>query len=291
MLGEGDLRVWHEGLDRLAPDAHLGWLMTQGFSEKEALRLKWISKDMNDHETYMADFMKVFEGLERWGPGSVRDTLKALSLVPEAPTNILEIGCGKGLATKVLIENTEARVTAIDNEQSALTELKERFEEQGISGRLSTVCVSMTELPLEKESFDLIWSEGSAYIMGIQKALAQWSPFLQSGGFMVLSDLVWLTDKPDQELMEYWKQAYPDIQSINTRLEQMNAAGYDVVDTFSLSKEAWDNYSEPLKKRMDDISSAMPDSVALKNIETELEIFRKFLGKFGYQMFILAKRI
>ena len=76
MLGEGDLKAWHEGLDKLAPDAHLDWLMKQGFSEKEALRLKWLSKDMNEHDLYMADFMRVFETLERWGPGSEEETKK-----------------------------------------------------------------------------------------------------------------------------------------------------------------------------------------------------------------------
>ena len=53
---------------------------------------------MNEHEQYMADFMKVFETLERWGAGSDQDTAKALSLMPKPPKNILEIGCGKGLA-------------------------------------------------------------------------------------------------------------------------------------------------------------------------------------------------
>ncbi|WP_422137256.1 MerR family transcriptional regulator [Endozoicomonas sp. ALC020] len=290
MLGEGDLRAWHEDLDKVAPDAHLNWLVKQGFSEKEALRLKWLSKDMNDHETYMIDFMKVYETLERWGPGSEKDTLKALSLVPEAPADILEIGCGKGLSTRVLIDNTEAHITAIDNEASALARLKERFEKQDISGRLSSVCVSMTELPFESESFDLIWSEGSAYIMGVQKALTQWQSLLRPGGFMVVSDLVWLTDNPDQEAMAHWQQDYPDMQTISNRLKQMDAVGYDIVDHFSLSRESWDNYSEPLKKRIHDLSPAMPDSLALKNIETELEIYRKFLGQFGYQMFVLGKR-
>ncbi|WP_257292064.1 MerR family transcriptional regulator [Endozoicomonas sp. ONNA1] len=290
MLGEGDLRTWHEDLERVAPDAHLNWLVKQGFTEKEALRLKWLSKDMNDHETYMNDFMKVYETLERWGPGNEKDTLKALSLLPEAPADILEIGCGTGLSTKLLIDNTDANITAIDNEPSALARLEERFEEQDISGRLSSICVSMTELPFEKESFDLIWSEGSAYIMGVQKALTQWRPLLQPGGYMMLSDLVWLTDQPDKEAMAFWEQSYPDIQTISTRLKQMDAAGYDVVDHFSLSRESWDNYSEPLKKRIHDLSSDMSESEALKDIESELDIYSKFLGQFGYQMFVLAKR-
>lgn len=133
MLGEGDLKAWHEGLDKLAPDAHLDWLIKQGFSEKDALRLKWLSKDMNEHELYMADFMTVFETLERWGPGSEQESIKALNAVPKAPQKLLEVGCGKGLATKVLAENCNATITAIDNEQSALDRLTERFEALGLA--------------------------------------------------------------------------------------------------------------------------------------------------------------
>ncbi len=203
MLGEGDLKAWHQSLDKLAPDAHLDWLIKQGFSEKEALRLKWLSKDMNEHDLYMADFMKVFETLERWGPGSETETQKALSLVPTAPTSILEVGCGKGLATKVLAEHSEAKITAIDNEQSALNRLAQRFEQQGISQRLETVCASMTELPFSKASFDLIWAEGSAYIMGVEKALTQWKPLLREQGYLMISDMVWRTEDPSCESIEF----------------------------------------------------------------------------------------
>ena len=42
LLGDGDLKAWHTGLDSVAPDAHLDWLLKQGFSEKEALRLGFV---------------------------------------------------------------------------------------------------------------------------------------------------------------------------------------------------------------------------------------------------------
>ncbi|MCW0469860.1 hypothetical protein OH492_15190 [Vibrio chagasii] len=59
MLGESGLEEWHESMDKLAPDAHLDWLIKQGFDEKQALRLSE-SKDMNEHEQYMADFGVIF---------------------------------------------------------------------------------------------------------------------------------------------------------------------------------------------------------------------------------------
>lgn len=58
-LGERPQRELHYSLSQSAPSAYLNWLSTQGYSEKEALRLKWLSKDMNEHESYMKDFMTV----------------------------------------------------------------------------------------------------------------------------------------------------------------------------------------------------------------------------------------
>lgn len=287
MLGEGDLKSWHESADKLAPDAHLDWLKKQGFNEKEALRLKWLSKDMNEHEQYMADFMKVFETLERWAPGSEEETLKALSKVPVSPKSILEIGCGKGLSTALLADNTVASITAVDNEQSALTRLAERFSEKGLAERLTTVCASMTELPFDKASFDLIWAEGCAYIMGVAKALSEWKPLLKTDGILMISDLVWLTDSPSADTIEFWKSEYPDIQTITTRKEQIEAADYEIIDDFTLSHQAWENYYSPLKVRIEELQSSMLGAPALKDIEKEISMYTQHLDQFGYHMFIL----
>lgn len=290
MLGEGDLKSWHEGLDKLAPDAHLDWLIKQGFNEKEALRLKWLSKDMNEHDLYMADFMTVFETLERWGPGSESDTQKALSFVPKVLSNILEVGCGKGLATAVLAKHCEAKITAIDNEQSALDRLVQRFEKQGLLSRLETVCVSMTELPFSKESFDLIWAEGSAYIMGVEKALTEWRPFLCEQGYLMISDLVWRTESPSKETSDLWSQEYPDMQSADTRIEQMKKAGYQIVESFPMSQDGWMNYFGPLSQRIVDLEPEMFSSSAFIDIKKEATICSQFVGEFGYHMFILMKK-
>ena len=64
LLGRGDLKDWHEEVERVAPDLHRAWLMTQRFSSEEAARVAWLSKDMNAHDDYMAGFMAVFSGLD-----------------------------------------------------------------------------------------------------------------------------------------------------------------------------------------------------------------------------------
>lgn len=289
LLGQGSLRLWHQQTDKLAPDAHLDWLKQQGFNEQQALHLKWLSKDMNEHDQYMADFMMVFQTLERWGPGCDADSLKALLTLPTTPTKIIDIGCGKGFSTRLLAKHTQAQIVAVDNEQSALDELGERLTEQGLDTRVTLSCASMTDLPFTPESFDCIWSEGSAYIMGVEQALTQWRKLLTDSGFMVVSDLVWLTDTPNQEAIAFWAGEYPDMQTIEKRLAQMRQAGFEVIDHFTLSEQAWHDYYQPLKVRVAKVRASMPTSTALADIEQEIAIYERYLGEFGYQMFVLQK--
>jgi DNA-binding transcriptional MerR regulator/cyclopropane fatty-acyl-phospholipid synthase-like methyltransferase len=289
LLGEGSLRLWHQQTDKLAPDAHLDWLKQQGFNEQQALHLKWLSKDMNEHDQYMADFMTVFQGLERWGPSSDADTLKALSMLTTTPTKIIDIGCGKGFSTRLLAKHTQAEIVAVDNEQSALDELGGRLTEQGLDARVVLSCASMTDLPFSPESFDCIWSEAAAYIMGVEQALTQWRKLLTDSGFMVISDLIWLTDNPSQEAVTFWEGEYPDMQTVEKRLDQMCQAGFDVIDHFTLSEQAWHDYYQPLKARVAEAKASMPSSNAIADIEREIAIYEGYLGEFGYQMFVLRK--
>lgn len=243
---------------------------------------------MNEQDLYMNDFMKIYETLEYWGPGSEADTLKALKKVPVAPKTILDIGCGKGLATKVLAKNSDARIWALDNEQSALDSLEDRFRELGMSDRLKTINASMAELPFDKNSFDLIWAEGSAYIIGVENALEVWKPYLSDHGYLVFSDLVWHRDTRSDEAVQKWRGEYPDMQDVETRLDQMKKAGYQICSHFSGSIEAWMNYYGPLQQRLAELESEMSDTVAYQDIKQEVEIATRYSDEFGYHMFIIS---
>lgn len=289
LLGERPLTEWHTSLNALAPDAHVTWLLAQGFSEKDALRLKWLSKDMNEHDSYMADFMKIFETLDRWGPGSVDDTLTALSVLPQNPTHILEIGSGKGVATRILAEHTEAAITTVDNEPTAIDALNEMMATRGFHPRVQGVCASMTDLPFDDGSFDLVWAEGSAYIIGVERALREWKRFLYGPGMVVLSDLVWLREELSADAVAFWKREYPDMQTVPVRQEQIRTAGYSIISDFALSGESWSNYIEPLRKRVAELEDTENVSPAARDIQAEIDIYDRFLGKdFGYRFFVLT---
>lgn len=244
---------------------------------------------MNSDDQYMADFMAVFSGVERWGPGSDDDSLRALRAVAHTPQRIVDIGCGKGFATRLLAQHTRAHITAVDNEPGALQALQQYLDQQGLSPRVQCVNASMTALPFGQAQFDLIWAEASAYVMGFEAALQQWQALLQHDGYLVISDLVWLTQQPSTEATAFWKQEYPDMQSVSLRLQQIQQAGYRLVDHFTLSEQAWRDYYQPLKARLTLLQPERPQSAALADIEREIAVFEQHLGEFGYQMFVLQR--
>ncbi|MFG0456729.1 MerR family transcriptional regulator [Shewanella mangrovisoli] len=290
MLGMNSMKEWHLSMEKEAPSAHLEWLLKQGFSEKQALRLKWLSKDMNEHDQYMADFEAIFQGLDRLGPSDEGDSLKALRSLPIKTGDALEIGCGKGVTTLFLAKNSAFNLTALDNDEYSLSCLKEKAKENALEHRITSICASMTALPFEQGQFDLIWSEGSAYIMGIKQALKSWKAFLKHDGYLVISDLIWLTNNPDTEAIEFWQQNYPDMATSEHRIKEMIKTGYEVIENFTQSEQSWRNYLEPLKQKIDQLDDKDFTSNSLNDLRKELRIHEQYLGQYGYQVFILKKQ-
>jgi hypothetical protein len=70
----------------------------------------------------------------------------------------------------------------------------------------------MAAMDFPKEHFDVIWSEGAAYNMGLKQALTSWNAFLKQNGYLVVSELVWFKKDVPQEISEYFAREYPDMR-------------------------------------------------------------------------------
>ncbi|MFC0119118.1 MerR family transcriptional regulator [Pseudoalteromonas xiamenensis] len=290
LLGKSDSKSWHTTLAQIAPDAHLNWLKVQGYDEKQALRIRWLSKDMNEHEKYMHDFFSLFETVENWGPGSEDDTRKAFNSLGLKPQRILEIGCGNGNSTLRLAKFSDAHIVAIDNEQSALDRLSAKIALLSLDARISTHCMSMTDLEFADGRFDLIWAEASIYVMGVQNALQQWKRVLNENGCIVFSDLVWLSEQRSYAAQMFWNGEYPDMQNVATRISLIEKAGYQIIESFTLSENAWKQYYVPLEAKLHAFKSELNDSQAARDIQKEIDLYKNYLGEFGYQFFIIQKQ-
>ncbi|WP_232216828.1 class I SAM-dependent methyltransferase [Methanohalobium evestigatum] len=160
---------------------------------------------------------EIFNGLPRQGPSSNRCTEKAFRMIPSLPPEprILDIGCGIGMQTIHLAGICkDCHITATDIYQPYLDKLMENAAEKGVANRIFTVRASMDDLPFEDDEFDLIWCEGSIFIIELEKGLNYWKRFLKGGGFIALTEAVWFTENPSEESLQLWQEAYPDIKTI-----------------------------------------------------------------------------
>ncbi|MFP1632141.1 MerR family transcriptional regulator [Zhengella sp. ZM62] len=289
LLGRASLKGWHEEVERVAPDLHRAWLMSQGFSSAEAGLVALVSKDMNAHDAYMAGFMQVFSGLDCWGPGTAEATRRALTMLPFEPETILEIGCGPGMATMTLAEASKARITATDTAEVALDKLRARIAARGFAHRIEVQNVDMAAIPPPKRPWDVIWSEGSAYILGVEKALADWRALLRPGGVLVVSDMVWRTDKPDDEIREFWTAEYPAMTTPATRVAQAKRTGYRVLGHFDIGPDGMETYYRPLAARLEALEPDLAGSRVLDDLRREIAVFEAGRGQFSYEMFVLER--
>lgn len=83
-------------------------------------------------------FFELFSGLPRQGPGDAASTLRALALVPDIgpEARVLDVGCGTGLQTRVVAQNSAAHFVALDNHPPFVDVLNREAQVLGISDRI-----------------------------------------------------------------------------------------------------------------------------------------------------------
>jgi len=237
------------------------------------------------------------EGLPRQGPGSNACTRKAFSMLAGLPPRpgILDVGCGSGMQTVELARTCrDARITAVDVHQPFLDDLARRAASAGVGERVATLRASMESLPFPDASFDVLWAEGSIFIMGFRKGLESWRRLLVPGGSICLTEAAWFTEEPSPEATAFWSECYPAMTTVPENCAIAGRTGYDIVATFPLPASAWwDDYYVPLAKRLDSLRAvAAGDPGAKAQIEAaerEIAVFREHAGEYGYALFILRK--
>lgn len=243
-----------------------------------------------------AVFFDVHKGLPREGPGDRASMARALALVgalPPAP-NILDIACGPGGQTLDLAELIpDGQITAVDAYPPFLRDLENAAANRSLAHRIRTLRGDMTNLPFEPASFDLIWCEGAAYIMGFSAALAAWKPLLKPGARLALSEPVWLKAERPARVNAFW-EAYPamlDVAGVRSRAQN---EGYMVVGDFVLPEEAWwTHYYGPLEQRLGEVERRLVgDAVAqtvLDGIRLEIDLHRHHSDTYGYLFLVLRR--
>ena len=237
---------------------------------------------------------EVFGPLPQGAPGNDASTLRALDAVParNAVRRALDLGAGSGRMTFALVQALpDARITAVEIHAPFVEQIVRRARETGVADRIRAVCEDMAKIDVAAGSIDLIWAEGSIYIVGMERALAMWHPWLRPGGCVAFSDFVQWTGDLSKEARAFWAVEYPDMGSEVAIRSRAEVAGYRVVSSFRMPKEAHDAYYVPLEARVAELAGCADTQVrrVLEDIRKEIDVARRFPDEGGYTFFVLRR--
>jgi SAM-dependent methyltransferase len=187
------------------------------------------------------------------------------------------------------------RVVAVDRSTEYLTQLLDRSRRHGLDDRISIAVADMADLPFASGSFDLLWAEGSAYVIGVDRALRSWRRLLRAGGYFAFTELVWLAAEPPQPVARFFADEYPAMSTVESWQKAIAASGYDLVGNFTLPEHAWwDGYYGPLEAKLPGLRGRYAgdhDALAVvANTAREIAMRREYSRWYGYEFFVARIR-
>jgi ubiquinone/menaquinone biosynthesis C-methylase UbiE len=198
---------------------------------------------------------------------------RAYQQIPPMPKpRILDIGCGSGVPTLELARISDGEITGIDIDKAALSRLEEKAKKADLGHKVQVICGSLKNMDFPEASFDILWAEGSIFVIGFTQAIKTWKRFLKSGGYLVVHDAV---------------------GNLEHKKRHVALAGYQLMDWFILGKEVWwHTYYEALDKQVRQIRQHHPTDpellTALDNAEEEIQGYSKHPDR--YQSVYLIMR-
>lgn len=250
------------------------------------------------HEFDFSLICEYFSNVERQGPGSPEITMKALGFIDNLSpqSRIADLGCGTGGQTMTLAQNAPGQITGLDLFPDFISIFNRNAYALGLSERVKGIVGSMVEpLPFEKESLDLIWSEGAIYNIGFERGLNEWRQYLKTGGFIAVSESSWFTAERPAEIHDFWMAHYPEIDTIPNKVAQMQHAGYVPVATFILPESCWtEHFFAPCREVQEAFLSKHAGNRTVEeliaNQRHEMKLYDKYKEFYGY-VFYIGKKI
>jgi ubiquinone/menaquinone biosynthesis C-methylase UbiE len=201
-------------------------------------------------------------------------TERAFRMLPKLDKpRILDIGCGSGAPTMELARLGQGEVIGIDIDQPALDKLNRKIKESGFSNQVRAVNCSILDMSFPDESFDIIWSEGSIFVIGFERGIREWKHLLKTNGFMVIHD---------------------EKGNVQEKLEQISKCGYKLLGYFILSEDTWrTEYFGPLEKLVAKYQTSYADDPQkleeLNQARRELEMFKNYPERNNSVYFVIQK--
>ena len=172
---------------------------------------------------------------------------------------ILDIGCGTGVAALELAQLSNGTITGIDIDEQSIHIFNEKIKKQKLSDRIKAVKLSLFDINFPDESFDIIWSEGTIFVIGFEKGLEEWKRFLKKNGFLIIHD----------EFKDHEK-----------KISMIFGSGYTMIDCFMISSDIWwEEYFKPFEKHIKKLTNKFKNDPevqnALRKEQNEIDTFKR----------------
>ena len=173
-------------------------------------------------------------------------TRKAFELLPKCKNpHILDIGCGTGVPTIELAKISNGHVIGIDIDETSLNLLQRKIKEIGLNNQVSVIKDSILTMDFPEEIFDIIWAEGSIFVIGFENSLKRWRRFLKPNGFLVIHD-----ENKDK----------------TKKIGLITKYGYALIAQFELTDNLWWlEYYTPLERLIQEFRNKYPNDSVLNN--------------------------
>ena len=225
-------------------------------------------------------FFKLHRDLPREGPGEPADVTWAAGVAgTPRDAQMADVGCGPGADIGALLGVApEGHVTALDKTPHFVEAARERFSDD------ERVTILRADMGRIMNHYDMIWCAGAVYFLGVTEALTRWRKSILPGGVVAFSEACWFTDAPPDRAKAFFAAEYPTMTDKAGVLEQVRAAGYEVLGTRQLQDAAWEAYFTPIEARIatlrDGADAALTE--VLDDAEEEIAVWRNHRDAFGY---------
>jgi len=132
------------------------------------------------------DFLAKF-GIGGAHPGGLALTRDILSKQSLKGKKVLEIGCGTGQTTALLVKEIGCKVTALDQHPLMIEKAKRRFLREKVNVDLRQA--DAHKLPFAGNSYEVILSESVTIFTDLSKSLSEYARVLRRGGVLLLLEM------------------------------------------------------------------------------------------------------
>ncbi len=225
-------------------------------------------------------FFTLHRDLPREGPGLAEDVAWAAHVTGlRAEGRVLDAGCGPGGDLGALGRAVpRGRVLGLDRVPHFVAAARERFAGDPVIRAEEGDMAAAPGGP-----YDLIWSAGAVYFLGISAALAAWRRALTPSGAVVFSHpTLWEDTGPARA---FWGADWCATEGQHRA--EFAAAGWGVIATRRVTEAGWMAYYGPLLARCDALQDGADPALAEVIAEARAEVasWREVRDQTGYMLY------